>query len=207
MENTTISAPIADTQASAAPTTKKVKAQKSITKMTNVKEFLAADSATIHSFDLADFPKGIGQMLNKVEGRAEFNFLGKKFNVPSLTANNSNPERAATIYKQLCANLFPANVERVAVLSQASEEGKVLMTLKGAGFKFKSLCKVEVAEAINLKIKNWRAKVNLHKETVRGLNAGLIAETNKITEVVKTMKVENLKAITGFESKVQKQLS
>ena len=179
----------------------RVKVQKSVTKMTNVKEFLSGESSTIHSFDLANFPKGIGQMLNKVEGKAEFTFLGKKFTVKALTATNSNPERAADIYRQLVANLFPANMERFEVIAANSEAGKVLTTLKGSGFKFKTLCKVEVSEAIALKVKNWKAKINAHKEIVRGLNGDTIAETKVLTESTKQLKAANLAYITGFEKK------
>lgn len=205
MEQVTTSQPVI-TEQTAVTEPAKVSAKKSITKMVNVNEYVSKDATTLHSFDLADFAKGIGQILSKIDSKADFSYLGKKFVVPALTANNSNPERAAILFKQLIANVFPANMERIEVIPGTSEAGKAILSLKSAGFKFKAVCKVQVAEAVNVWLKNKRAKLNLHKETVRGLNAELIAQTNVINETVKELKADNLAAITGFEKKVVKQL-
>lgn len=158
----------------------------------------------LHAITDGNFAQFIGAVLKDVETKAEFSYLGKRYVIPSLTANNSNPERAGTMFKQLVANCFNAENDRITVIDEQSKEGQALMSLKAAGFKFQSLCKVEVLEAVQVWLKNKRAKLNLHKEAVRKLNAEMIAETKVINGVVKEMRKENLQLITGFETKAVK---
>ncbi len=183
---------------------KAVKSQ-SVTKSVNVYE--GEDNAIIHVFDLSEFTKGIGQMVAKVQSKATFTYLGKKFILPSLTANNSNPERAANVFKQLVANFFPATEDRTETLKQGSDEYAAILSLQKVGFKFKTVSKVAVKEAIDTKLKNWKAKMNVQKEETRGLNAGIIAETKVLNVLVKEMRADNLAAITGFEKKLQSKLN
>lgn len=183
-------------------TKKAAKKQVQSTKMVNVYEVIG-ESRTIHAFDLADFPKGIGQMLSQITGKGEFTYLGKKFTFVALSANNSNRHRAANIFKQLITNVFPV-ADNITVLQSDTDECKAILTLKAIGLKFKTVCKKEVAEAFNVKLKNWKVKENLHREVVRKLNAETIAETKVIGEAVKEMKADNLAAITGFQKRYVK---
>lgn len=211
MEPNTIIAPVADTATEQKPANKAAKGQSA--KMVNVYEVVrgevmkGTDSSTIHSFDLSDFPKGIGQMLAKFDGAAQFTYLGKKFVVPALTANNSNPERAAMIFKQLVANIFPASIERSTVIDSKSEPARVILSLKSAGFKFKTVCKAEVAEAINIWLTNKRLKIAVAKESARKENIGMVAQNKVLRPLVKELRADNLSLITGLEKKAAKQLS
>lgn len=161
----------------------------------------------LHTIDYSNFPKSIGIMLNVLTMPFEFRFLNKLFKVPALTANNSNPERAAIVFKQLVAHFFPAEMERTVKIAEDTKEGIVLLSMKKAGFRFTTLCKAEVGEAVNIWTKNKKAKVSLAVASVRLVNAETIAQTKVIAAATKTVKEKYVKAVTGYEGKYVKLLN
>jgi hypothetical protein len=189
------------------PKAKKPVSQK--TKMTEVKviasgsETKGNESSTLFYFDFSNLAKGVGQMLNEISAKATFKLCGKLFTVPALTANNSNKERAAAIFKQAITNFFPADMAQYETLPDSSEQAKVLLTLKSAGFKFSTVCKKELSTAINVRMKFTRLHTNIAAERARKLNRVEIAAINKLQPVYMKLKEQNLQAIEKIEKQIE----
>lgn len=177
-----------------------------ITKTVNIVFTGNKPDETIYQFDLSNLPLGIGQMLNKIVWPAYFVFMGHKINVPSLTSKVSNRERAANVYSQIVAKFFPADMPSETVLSSDTEEAKVLMTLHKAGFKFKSLCRAQVAESIEVKKKLWKQAVRTEQLIVRDLNKSDIAATKVLKTANDKLAAKLLSDITGLEAKAAKKI-
>lgn len=171
-------------------------------KKASAETFAVKDSAgieTLFATDYSDFPAVLGQLLNKVQAKATFSLLGKVFVIPSLTASNSNPERAAAIFKQMVTHFFPAEKDVTEAIKSDTKEGKMLNSLKDCGFKFSSLNKVQVLEAVNVWLKNKRAKKTAQKIIVHKLNSTMIAQTKVLNEFNKDARIALGAELVGYE--------
>ncbi len=184
------------------PTAPKVKKSKSVNVSSESMTVQVYDGANVvYQFDLSQFPKGIGEMAKKIGDKVEFEFLGHKFLLPSYTGRNCNAQRCAVVYRQLVANFFPAEMDKVQSLPKDSKEAAVIESLKKSGFKFTALTKAQVQTAIETKIAKWNQLVQKDVLHVKKLNALDIFETKQLRLENKETKAEILTIMTGFEKK------
>lgn len=140
------------------------------------------------SIDLNDVCGSIGTMLKELPYKFSFKLLGQTFSVPAISATNTNGERAAAIFKQMATKFFPADQPASYEIADGKEKTAIL-SLKAAGFKFSTCCKIEVLQSVQIKLNLWRSRNKLHKEVVNKLNSKEVAETKVNRETVKGMKI------------------
>lgn len=153
------------------------------------------------TIDYNAFPQSLGRVLNELPISCTFSFLGYSFVIPALTANNSNPERAAAIFKQVVKHFFPASDERTVAIDADSKKGMVLLSMKKAGFRFTTLCKAEVGKAVDFWLNNKRAKISLAIKSVREQNKEMIEQTKEMKAIGKKLDASYLSWVTGYEQK------
>lgn len=158
------------------------------------------------SFDLANFPKSLGKLLNDVPESFEVPLLGGKIKTPGITAKTDNRDRVLAFMKGLIGIMF-AGMEVQDVIPATEKDKCLLLTsLQKSGFKFSKFSKIEVTQAVSLWAENKRLKKGLAEQAVIAQNVGLITENTVLREVLKGLKAANLSAITGIEIKTRKEL-
>lgn len=157
-------------------------------------------------FDLENFPKSLGKVLNDVPEKFEVKLLGGKISVPGITSKTDNKDRVLSFLKALVNTMF-AGMEIQEVLPAGEKDKYLILTsIKKAGFKFTTFNKVEVTTAIDIWGKNKRVKKAVSQQLVIAQNTGMISETSVLSQLVKKLRAENLAIITGLEVKTRKQL-
>lgn len=205
METLNIAPVVSNEQPSAANSKKATGKQKQtrsdVSKTVVVYEYHSKDAITEHKFDFSLFTKAIGEIVKTCEGRCEFKYLGKSFEIPASRESNDNSSRAAKAYRQLVTAIFPKGSDMATEVSATSEEGKVLIQLKDKGFKFKTLCKAQVFRAVVKNEQKWKAIVKHHFAVVDRLYANDTREVKALNDKTKLLRAETLGIITGVPVK------
>lgn len=162
-------------------------------------------------FEINNFAKSIGGLLQTIPESFELSLFGSKIKVSGVTPNTDQKERVLTFLKGLNKGIFEGlEIDQQVKGSdvQTTQKLAILTSLQDAGIICKGLpfTRRSVVDSVNVWIKNKRARKSAISQEVIAKNLHVISETNVLMKYAKDLREENKKALTILEANTRAKL-